>query len=261
MTIGKSILITTLILIISTLIGLLVLLGGKDLTNYQILVGLYEIIPNLVTYTLVLFYFGFSKYNFSIKEKIIKRKKRILIPIIIILIIGNKLIDLPFWEWEKLNNKYLGSSFVFTDYSVYKFKTVELYRAFDAIILAPLFEEIIFRYYLFGGLLKKYDLSTALFVSSILFSLIHVGNPRNLIPTFAFGLSCSTIYYYTKRIQFPIILHSMFNALWFIGIFFAKDFDKILSGIGFGLLFWTLFFIGFFLLFFGIKEMTAYKKH
>lgn len=259
MTIGKSILITTLILIISTLIGTLILLGFKDLPNYQVFAGLYEIIPNLATYSLVLFYFSFSKYSFSIKGKTIKRKNGILILTLIILIIGNKLIDLPFSEWEKLSNKYLGSLFILTDDSVYKFKTVQLYRAFDAIIIAPLFEEIIFRYYLFGGLLKRYNLSTALIVSSILFSLIHIGNPRELIPTFVFGLSCSKIYYFTKRIQFPIILHSMFNILWFLGILFAKDFDKMLSAVGFGGLFWTLFFIGIFLLFFGIKKMATYE--
>ncbi|MGH2566550.1 MAG: lysostaphin resistance A-like protein, partial [Ginsengibacter sp.] len=191
-------------------------ISNNQLTANQNITGLYLILPYLITYSLVLIYFKFSKFNFCLTNKTIQIRIKILVFTIFLIVIGNKFVELPFFDWKILFNKYLGTSFVIGNYSDHRYSTSLLYLALNVVIISPFFEECIFRYYMVGGLLKKYNFLTSILTSSILFSLIHISSPRNLIPTFILGFTSAIIYYNTKKIIFSIILHLLYNFLWFI---------------------------------------------
>jgi membrane protease YdiL (CAAX protease family) len=97
-----------------------------------------------------------------------------------------------------------------------------------AVIIAPLIEELIFRYYLYKKLEKRGFL-LALVVSTFLFSIIHIlpslttGTfltdiatlPAYLLPSLVFAIA----YYQTGKLAVPIFAHFAFNLVSAIVIF------------------------------------------
>src|SRR5690606_5880807 len=60
-----------------------------------------------------------------------------------------------------------------------------------ALVCAPLFEEIVFRGYLFGYLKRRYTIFIALFFSSLAFGFLHVAYP---LSTVVFGMVACGLY-------------------------------------------------------------------
>ena len=98
-------------------------------------------------------------------------------------------------------------------------KEVSIYRNFDSVFVAPIFEEIVFRQILFGclydlhsGCNKYIRFITATIVSSIVFGSIHNGvfHPYMLYYVTT-GIILSCLYVYTKRLSSPIIVHILHN--------------------------------------------------
>jgi uncharacterized protein len=263
MSISKSILLTAVLYTLASLLDLLILSFDGNFSLYPHIVGLSEILPYLITYSLFIVYFRFSRLDVSLKERSAPLNYVALLPILILLAIGDHLIDLPFFEWRGLSNSYLGTSWQVPDYSNYRFSNLRLYSGFSALIVAPIFEEIFFRYYIFGGLLRRYNFRIAIFTSSLLFSVIHIGsleNLRNVIPAFAFGIVSCLVYFRTKKILVPIILHFLTNAIWYATVIFAKRYNDLLKNIGFGISFWILVLIGIMVLVVGIKKITTANR-
>jgi len=88
-----------------------------------------------------------------------------------------------------------------------------------AIIGAPIVEELVFRVYLQGALLKWFKSPwLSIIFTSILFASIHRLGPQPVpwfaLPTiFAVGLTCGVAYERTKRVGVPIMMHMCFNLL------------------------------------------------
>ncbi len=88
-----------------------------------------------------------------------------------------------------------------------------------AIIGAPIVEELVFRVYVQGALLKWFKSPwLSIIFTSILFASIHRLSPQPVpwfaLPTiFAVGLTCGVAYERTKRVGVPIMMHMCFNLL------------------------------------------------
>lgn len=100
----------------------------------------------------------------------------------------------------------------------------------DTILVAPVFEEMFFRYTLiYAGEKKWLRIFTAV-VSTVLFALIHLqtveGNLFALLPFFVLGIYLTIVYLRKKNIFESIFVHAFYNS---IVILFA-------------MLFWMLFF-------------------
>lgn len=92
-------------------------------------------------------------------------------------------------------------------------------------ILIAFFEEILFRSLVLSLLInsnKNYGVKKSIFISSLLFGLIHfinlfslpyliLGTISQVIYTFCFGILLSTIYIKSRNIFIPIFLHAFFN--------------------------------------------------
>lgn len=82
-----------------------------------------------------------------------------------------------------------------------------------AVIMAPLFEEIVFRGIIQKGMINngvapKY----AILISSIIFGLIH-GNPWQFVGATLLGIVLGTVYYKTQSLLLPMLLHCFNNLL------------------------------------------------
>jgi len=82
---------------------------------------------------------------------------------------------------------------------------------FALAVIPAIWEELIFRGLILQGL-QKYGAVTAVIVSSLLFSLIHL-SPAQTIYQFFFGAICAIVYLRTKNLTYPIILHFVNNFL------------------------------------------------
>jgi membrane protease YdiL (CAAX protease family) len=82
------------------------------------------------------------------------------------------------------------------------------------VIMAPFIEEIIFRY-IIQNWAKKFGTIASIFISSIIFSLMHYsgGNVMLIIPYFSVALCFAIIYDRTENITFVFIVHVINNFI------------------------------------------------
>lgn len=93
----------------------------------------------------------------------------------------------------------------------------KFFVSISVIILAPILEEIVFRYSLYNTFKNK---SISFFVSTLLFAFLHSGlNTANLFIYFLLGAIFASIYYYTKSLKLSIIAHIFNNLLSMLGLF------------------------------------------
>ncbi len=102
-------------------------------------------------------------------------------------------------------------------------------------IVAPIVEEMIFRYYLFGTLRKKTKFIVALLISTLAFALIHFtasalsgtlledlkSLPQYVVPALALGYC----YYRSDSIVTPIVAHMSYNAFNILVVLISTAFE------------------------------------
>ncbi|MBU3100740.1 MULTISPECIES: CPBP family intramembrane glutamic endopeptidase [Clostridium] len=94
----------------------------------------------------------------------------------------------------------------------------------SVIIVAPIYEEIIFRGILLKGMSKKTNPAIAIVVSALLFAVVHMNIPQG-INAFLLGLVLGFIYLNKKSIYLSIFAH-------FINNFLALSLSSFFSSIG-----------------------------
>jgi len=92
-----------------------------------------------------------------------------------------------------------------------------------AVIMAPIFEEIIFRGIIQKGLINKgVKPWKAIVFASIIFGLVH-GNPWQFVGAVLLGCVLGLVYYKTKSLLLPMLLHAFNNLCSSILIFYTKN--------------------------------------
>ena len=93
---------------------------------------------------------------------------------------------------------------------------------FLAVIMAPVFEEIVFRGIIMKGLINKgLKPKTAIIIASVIFGLVH-GNPWQFVGAVLLGSVLGLVYYKTKSLLLPILLHAFNNLCSVILISYNK---------------------------------------
>ena len=80
------------------------------------------------------------------------------------------------------------------------------------LIEAPVLEELLFRGVLFGGLTKIMPIWPAIFLSGLVFAVIHI-NAATLIPLWFLGVAFAWLYVRTGTLLAPMAVHFTFNAV------------------------------------------------
>ncbi len=89
------------------------------------------------------------------------------------------------------------------------------YGAISALIVAPICEEIFFRYYVLNYLEKAMKPVYAIIVSALLFGAFHL-NLRQFLFASVLGVVLGMVYHKTKDIKHSIFLHFAFNIASFL---------------------------------------------
>ena len=87
-----------------------------------------------------------------------------------------------------------------------------IFLGISGVVLAPIFEEIVFRGILFAGFYKKLGPWKAAIISSLAFSLLHLYDPLGALAVFIFGMMACYLYRRTQSLWTPIIVHAVTNA-------------------------------------------------
>jgi membrane protease YdiL (CAAX protease family) len=89
--------------------------------------------------------------------------------------------------------------------------------AFFAIVAAPVFEEVLFRRFLFGGLRERLGAGPTVLATSVLFSVWHL-EPDAMPATFVLGLGLGALRERTGGLLAPLAMHACYNAVQVVGI-------------------------------------------
>lgn len=188
MSITKAVLLTLLYLVLEMALQLLsyYVFDTRNNPENDHIRGGTVLIARVIAY-LILFYFFWKPTSgvFSFKSE------KLSIPIIsflFLIIIATEFLNRPFADLGRLFD-YTPVNFVYEGYS-----TLQIYATLTALLIAPVFEELFFRKFLFQKLMLKNGFLTGLMVSSFLFSVIHWETSLNLIPAFIFGLISAIIF-------------------------------------------------------------------
>lgn len=89
----------------------------------------------------------------------------------------------------------------------------------QALIQAPIFEELLFRGIILNGLLNRYkgNQKKAILYSAIIFGVVHFNIPQG-INAFIIGIILGGIYYYTGSMKLAIFAHFINNLFVFIPV-------------------------------------------
>ena len=129
-----------------------------------------------------------------------------------------------------LLNQYLLSNFFNVEIKpqdiLEKFKELEnsieiIIFVFGSTIIAPIYEELLFRGILFPKLLQKTNLIWAIVLSSLVFAILHF-HLSALLPLFVLSIILSFTYLYTSTIWACISLHALFNLISIIAVKFMN---------------------------------------
>lgn len=264
MNILKAILLTLLLIGLEVLVSLgtyefvepkvIGSLSDNSLIHYF---GIISQISIVIAYLIVFFLSYKIVFNFEKgieKAKVIKPE---FILYLILIAIGLEFFDQPLFDFNKIYDYFSGIELKPFEFSESSNISI-LYRGISVLIIAPIFEELFFRKFLFGEVLKKHSLTTSILVSSICFSIIHLPSYRNLLPTFIFGIITCIIYNKTKNIFYTIILHFLTNLSCLLLMSYGKSYYEWVYELNYNFTYWLLFIFGIGLLYIGIKKTNDY---
>lgn len=142
---------------------------------------------------------------------------------ITLIIIGLFIIDKPIADYQLLANTYLQTSFELPIYAKQEFNFLKIYRFIALLVLAPICEELLFRQHILRGLQQENGQKIAIFVSSLLFGLIHFDNVPHIINTFIFGIVVAIFILKNKNFYHAILLHFTLNLFYVLQTIFLNQ--------------------------------------
>ena len=89
--------------------------------------------------------------------------------------------------------------------------------AFTAVVLAPLFEELIFRGALLPVLADRLGAITGVVLSALLFGLAHI-SIGELAPLTVLGIGLALVRLSTGRLFPCVLMHALWNAITFVNL-------------------------------------------
>jgi uncharacterized protein len=83
------------------------------------------------------------------------------------------------------------------------------------LLVAPVFEELLFRGVILPAFLSQYSQKMSVALSSILFSLYHI-NPYQFLPTFILGVTVSIVFIRSRSVILCILFHMLYNSVMYL---------------------------------------------
>lgn len=89
---------------------------------------------------------------------------------------------------------------------------------FTAAVMAPFFEEMMFRGFFLASLTRYFSVNVAILLSSFLFAIAHL-NLSEVLPLAGLGMILGIVYTRTRNLWVPMLLHGLWNSGTLISLF------------------------------------------
>ncbi|NJW54056.1 CPBP family intramembrane glutamic endopeptidase [Salinimicrobium oceani] len=200
-----------------------------------------------------IFYFSEFQLDLKVLPAKLKSLNSEVLLYILAIAIGLEFLDRPLFDFKRIWDFIdVGNA---EPYYMPEADRFIIYTGVFAMILAPVFEELYFRKFLFSKLLERYSATTSISVSSLCFALFHLPSFRNLLPTFIFGVVACLLYKKTGNILYTIFLHVLVNTLWFTLQYWGGDFYNWIFELQFSVNYWMLFLFGVVLTYYAVHRI------
>lgn len=90
-----------------------------------------------------------------------------------------------------------------------------------AVVLAPVFEELLFRGFAYPVLKQRFGVLGSLLIVSALFALNHLHGP-SLLPLFVLALGLGLAYELTGSLIASMVMHALFNGIMVLQVFYQR---------------------------------------
>ena len=90
-----------------------------------------------------------------------------------------------------------------------------------AVAIAPIVEEFVFRFFIYGVLKRYIGCLLGVILSSLLFGAAHAHLP-SLVPLFVLGSCFAIAYEWSGSILVSMTMHSLFNSLTLVALAFPE---------------------------------------
>lgn len=130
----------------------------------------------------------------------------------------------------------------------------------SSLVISPIFEELLFRRYLFSILNRKNNLIFSVLVSSACYSIIHISDSLQIVITFLLGVLLSYVFFKTKRIEIVIFMHFIFNLFWFLSVP-VTGFSSVIRGYAFSPIYWLVILFGGVFFFISIYKFSRVRSY
>ena len=277
LSLGKSILVFISLLILFTLLEVSILFSFPEVevsTRIIIWKWLGLMVYIFLFFIVVTYLSKIEKINFF---KEIKESQFSINLFLFVILIGVswKVIQTPLLDFWQLIGGHLTIPYLYEPNSFEETLTGKIDTSIDSnfiiriipriiisIIIIPIFEELVFRRYFFLGMKNKYNLSFAIIVSSLLFSLYHFPILAQMFHTLFGGLIAAILFYRSQQIWAPILLHSIYNisAIWIISDV-IDIYDEMMDGIQFTFLYFTITIISLSIIIFLLAKVKPLKNN
>ena len=94
-----------------------------------------------------------------------------------------------------------------------------------AVAIAPVFEEFLFRFFIYGVLKRYFGCLLGVILSALLFSAAHAHFP-SFVPLFVLGSCLAIAYEWSGSILISMTMHSLFNSLTLTALAFPELFPQ-----------------------------------
>jgi membrane protease YdiL (CAAX protease family) len=94
-----------------------------------------------------------------------------------------------------------------------------------AVAVAPVFEEFLFRFFIYGVLKRYFGCLLGVVLSALLFSAAHAHFP-SFVPLFVLGICFAIAYEWSGSILVSMTMHSLFNSLTLTALAFPELFPQ-----------------------------------
>lgn len=88
-------------------------------------------------------------------------------------------------------------------------------------VVAPIFEEVIFRGFIYNALRKRMSNTSAVILQGLLFGVVHDYPITGMISVSAGGMLLAMVYRWRQTILAPMLLHCMFNGIVFASLLYS----------------------------------------
>ena len=129
----------------------------------------------------------------------------LLVSLIMNLLIENQNGSNPLLEIVLNNNNYISFLLLFL----------------TTTMIAPLFEEVIFRGVLLPILSREFGIIFGITISAFIFALAHL-SISEMIPLFTLGIGLGTTRLTSGRLSSSVIMHSLWNGMTFLNLFLLR---------------------------------------